>query len=337
MAETVLVTGGSGYIAGWCIVELLRRGYTVRTTLRSLSKEAAVRAAIAGEVDPGGRLSFFAAELTSADGWDAAVAGCDYVLHVASPLGTGVVKDPDVLIVPAREGTIHVLRAAIRAGVKRTVLTSSVAAAGGIGTEEVRDETHWTDLTRRGVHAYREAKTIAERAAWELVAAEGDGMELATVLPSMVIGPVLTAENLGSVQVVSRLLSGKLPGTARIGFTLTDVRDVADLHIRAMTMPQAAGERFIAATGFRWMAEIARILRERLGPRAAKVPRRGIPDWVVRLMSLFDPALRYVTPSLGHSNTYSSAKAQELLGWKPRPVEDSIADCAESLIAKGAG
>lgn len=333
MAETVLVTGGSGYIGGWCIVELLRRGYNVRTTVRSLAKEAAVRAAIASEVDPGDRLSVFAAELTNPAGWDEAVAGCDYVLHVASPLGTSLPDDPDELIIPAREGALNVLRASAAAGVKRVVLTSSVAAAGGVGTNDTTDETVWTDPAGRD--AYRQSKTIAERAAWDFVAAH-PGTELVTVLPSMVIGPVLTAENMGSVQLVWRLIAGKVPGNPKLGFTLVDVRDVVDLHLRAMTMPEAKGERFIAANRFLWMADISKVLRARLGSRAAKVPTRALPSFVLRFMSIFDRALRYVTPNLGRSNSFSSAKAQRVLGWRPRPVEESIVDCAESLIAKGA-
>jgi len=333
MTETVLVTGGSGYIGGWCIVELLRRGYTVRTTVRSLAKEAAVRTAIGSEVDPGDRLTFFAAELTDDAGWDEATAGCDYVLHVASPLGTNLPDDPEELIVPAREGALRALRAAARAGVKRVVLTSSVAAAGGVGTDIVTDETVWTDPAGRD--AYRQSKTFAERAAWEFAAAHPE-LELVTVLPSMVIGPVLTAENMGSVQLIWRLIAGKVPGNPRLGFTVVDVRDVVDLHLRAMTMPEAKGERFIAANKFLWMAEISRILREGLGAKAAKVPTRALPNVALRLMSLFDRTLRYVTPNLGRSNSFSSAKAQRVLGWQPRPAEASIVDCAESLIAKGA-
>ena len=331
MAETVLVTGGSGYIGGWCVVELLRRGYIVRTTVRSLAREPAVRAAIAGEVDPGDRLSFYAAELTDDAGWDEAVQGCDYVLHVASPLGTNLPDDPQELIMPAREGALRALRAAAKAGVRRVVLTSSVAAAGGAGTDIVTDETYWTDPAGRD--AYRQSKTFAEQAAWDF--AKAHELELATVLPSMVIGPVLTGENMGSVQVIWRLLAGKVPGIPRLGFTLVDVRDVVDLHLRAMTMPEARGERFIAANQFLWMEEIARILREGLGARAGKVPTRRLPDFVLRLMSVFDRALRYVTPNLGRSNSFSSAKAQRVLGWTPRPVAESIVDCAESLIAKG--
>lgn len=333
MAETVLVTGGSGYIGGWCVVELLRRGYVVRTTIRSLSKEAAVRAAIAAEVDPGDRLTFHAAELTKDAGWDEAAAGCDYVLHVASPLGTDQPDDPQQLIVPAREGALRALRAAARAGVKRVVLTSSVSAASPLIRETVTDEAVWTDVSR--ADAYSQSKALAERAAWDFVA-EHPQLELVTVLPSLVIGPVLSPKNLGSVQLIWRLIAGKVPGNPKLGFTLVDVRDVVDLHLRAMTMPEAKGERFIAANTFMWMAEVSAVMRERMGAKAAKVPTRNLPSFVLRFMALFDRTLRRVTPGLGRTGSFSSAKARKILGWTPRPVEESIVDCAESLIAKGA-
>jgi nucleoside-diphosphate-sugar epimerase len=301
--------------------------------VRDLTKGPAVRAAIAVEVDPGDRLSFFAAELTQDAGWDEAAAGCDYVLHVASPLGTEMPDDPQSLIVPAREGALRALRAAAKAGVKRVVLTSSVAAAGGPGANEVTDETVWTNP--EGAGAYRQSKTFAEQAAWEFAEAHPE-LELVTILPSLVIGPVLTAKNMGSVQLIWRLLAGKVPGNPKLGFTLVDVRDVVDLHLRAMTMPEAKGERFIAANQFLWMADISKLLRARLGARAAKVPRWNLPTIVLRIMARFDRSLRYVTPNAGRSNSFSSAKAQRLLGWTPIPVETSIVDCAESLIAKGA-
>ncbi|MCW3846205.1 NAD-dependent epimerase/dehydratase family protein [Sphingomonas sp. LB-2] len=333
MTETVLVTGGSGYIGGWCVVELLRRGYEVRTTVRSLSKEAAVRAAIAAEVDPEDRLRFFAAELTSDAGWDEAVAGCDYVLHVASPLGTHQPKDPQELIVPAREGALRALRAAAKAGVKRVVLTSSVSAASPAVRETITDEAVWTDVAT--ADAYSQSKTLAEQAAWEFAAAHPE-LELVTVLPSLVIGPVLTPENMGSVQLIWRLMAGKVPGNPRLGFTLVDVRDVVDVHLRAMTAPEAKGGRFIAANRFMWMADVSKVLRERLGAKAAKVPTRNLPSFVLRFMAMFDRTLRLVTPGLGRSGSFSSAKARAVLGWTPIPVEESIVDCAESLIAKGA-
>jgi nucleoside-diphosphate-sugar epimerase len=338
MAETVLVTGGSGFIGGWCVVELLKRGYTVRTTVRSLSKEPAVRAAIAAEVDPGDRLSFYAAELTGDAGWDEAAAGCDYVLHVASPLGVDDPKDPQVLIVPAREGALRALKAAVKAGVKRVVMTSSVAAASPSPTagDSLTDESVWTDPDEAGVGAYPQSKTLAERAAWDFIATSGGKTTLATVNPALVLGPVLSKENLGSVQVIQRLLNGSMPGTPRLGFNLVDVRDVADLHIRAMTAPDAAGQRFIAANDFLWMADIAKVLKSELGPQAAKVPTRALPDVVLRLIAVFDRALRVVTPMLGRKHAFTSEKAKRVLGWAPRPVTTSIRDCAESLIAKGA-
>ena len=256
---TVLVTGGSGYIGGWCVIGLLQQGYAVRTTVRDLSREAGVRAALGKVVDPGNRLSFHAANLTSDDGWDAAAEGCEYVLHVASPLGVAEPKDPDELIVPARDGAKRAISAAIKAGVRRVVQTSSVAATSkrAEGGDTLSDETVWTDLTAPGVSAYTKSKTIAERAAWDLIAASGGSTTLATVNPALVLAPVLSGDFSESVQVVERLLSGRVPGLPRLGFNIVDARDVADLHIRAMTAPEAAGQRFIAAAHFTWMTDMA--------------------------------------------------------------------------------
>jgi nucleoside-diphosphate-sugar epimerase len=332
----VLVTGGSGFIASWCIVSLLKQGHTVRTTIRNPAKAAAVRTAVAEQIEPGDRLTTCIADLLSDDGWDAAVAGCDYVLHVASPLATEKADDPNDLIIPAREGTLRVLRAAIRARVQRVVLTSSVAASSRRidGPDSVNDETVWTDINDGKVNAYRQSKTLAERAAWDLIAKEGGQTELTTILPSAVLGPILSKDHLGSVQLVQRLLSGKMPGYPNLGFTIVDVRDVAELHVIAMTSEQAAGERFIAACEFRWMREVAQILREKLGERANKTPTRSMPNFLVRLGALFDPALRFVTPNLGRKHVASSAKAQRLLQWKPRDSVVTIVECAESLIAR---
>ena len=336
--ETVLVTGGSGYIGGWCVTGLLKQGYVVRTTVRDLSKEGAVRAALATQVDPGNRLSFHAANLTEDAGWDAAVDGCDYVLHVASPLGVADPKDPNDLILPAREGARRAVGAAIRAGVKRVVLTSSVAATskGAGGDDWVSDETIWTDPQAPRVSAYAQSKTLAERAAWDLINLAGATTTLATVNPALVLGPVTSNDFSESIQVVERLLSGRVPGLPKLGFNVVDVRDVADLHIRAMIDPKAAGERFIAAANFAWMGDLAVLLRDRLGAEAAKVPTRKVPDFVIRLAGLFDKDLGSVTPSLGHKHDYTSEKAQRMLGWRPRPLEETVVDCAKSLIAIGA-
>jgi nucleoside-diphosphate-sugar epimerase len=335
----VLVTGGSGYIGGWCAASLLQQGYAVRTTVRNLSREAEARARIAKVTDPGNRLSFFAADLMSDAGWDEAAAGCQYVLHVASPLGVAEPKDPDELITPAREGAKRAVRAAIKAGAERVVLTSSVAATskGEDVGDWLADESDWTDPSGRHVSAYAKSKTLAERAAWEVIQAEGGGKTtMATVNPTLVLGPVLSGDYSESVQVVERLLSGRVPGVPRLGFNIVDVRDVADLHIRAMTAPQAAGQRFIAAGSFAWMGDIADILRAKLAKaEAAKVPTRRVPDFVVRLVGLLDRDLGSVTPGLGRKHDFTSAKAQNLLGWRPRATEETVLDCARSLIAEG--
>lgn len=334
---TVLVTGGSGFIGGWCVIGLLQQGYAVRATVRDLAREGAVRAALGTVVDPGDKLSFHAANLTSDAGWDAAMEGCDYLLHVASPLGVAEPKDPNELIVPARDGARRAVAAAIKARVKRVVLTSSVAATshGAGGGDSLADESVWTDPAAPGTSAYAQSKTLAEKAAWDLIAASGGSTSLATVNPALVLGPVLSGDFSDSVQVVERLLSGRVPGLPRLGFNIVDVRDVADLHIRAMTAPEAAGQRFIAAGQYAWMADLAALLRARLGAGAAKVPTRKVPDFVLRLASLFDKDLGAVTPSLGRKHDYSSAKAQRMLGWTPRPMEDTVLDCARSLIAAG--
>jgi dihydroflavonol-4-reductase len=335
---TVLVTGGSGFIAGWCMIGLLQQGYAVRTTVRSLDREGAIRAAIGKAVDPQDRLSFHAADLTTDAGWDAAASGCDYVLHVASPVAAAAPKNPDALIVPARDGTRRAVSAALKAGVKRVVLTSSVAATTPrAGTREsVTDESVWTDLDDPTVTAYSRSKTLAERVAWDLVDASAGATTLATVNPSLVIGPVLSRDFSASVLVVERLLSGRVPGLPRLGFSFVDVRDVADLHIRAMTAPEAAGQRFIATGDFAWLADVAALLRARLGEAANKVPTRKVPDFVLRLAALFDKSLAGVAPRLGEKRSFSSAKAQAMLGWQPRPLEETVLDCARSLIATGA-
>ncbi|MGV9422807.1 NAD-dependent epimerase/dehydratase family protein [Streptomyces sp. NPDC003656] len=339
MPELVLVTGGTGYIAGWCVTELLRRGYSVRTTIRTPGREQAVVDAVAPEVSPGDtdRLSFAVADLTADAGWDEAMAGVDRVLHVASPLGTTESGD---LVTPARDGTLRVLRAATRAGVARVVMTSAAntASPSSYATDGVTDETLWTDPDDPSLIPYRRAKTLAERAAWDFMATHDGPTELTTVLPGAVFGPVLTADAQGSVGIVARMLSGKMPGVPRIGLEIVDVRDLVDIHLRAMTSPAAAGQRFLATGEFLWMADMARVLRDGLGsPWAGRVPTRRLPDFAVRLAARFgDPTLREITPALGRRNRHSTEKAHRLLGWQPRPAAQAVLDCAESLITHGA-
>jgi dihydroflavonol-4-reductase len=336
MGETVLVTGGTGYVAGWCVAELLKRGYTVRTTVRSAAKGEQVRAAVATEVGPGDRLGFAIADLTSDDGWAEAMAGVDYVLHVASPLGVNG-GDAESLIVPARDGTLRVLKAATAAGVKRVVMTSAAntASPSSYRDEGVSDETVWTDLDDPTLQPYRRSKTAAEKAAWDFMADYDGPTTLATVLPGAVFGPVFSTNTMGSVQIIGRLLKG-MPGTPRIGFEIVDVRDLADAHIRAMTTPEAAGQRFLATGEFMWMLDMARALREGLGAAGAKAPTRNLPDVAVRGLSLFDRTLREIMPALGRRAVHSTAKAERVLGWKSRPAAEAVVDCGRSLLAHNA-
>src|SRR5438067_9041978 len=294
---SVLVTGGTGFLGGWCVAELLRRGQDVRTTVRDVAREPAVRATVerAG-VDADGRLAVVAADLGADDGWAEAVAGCGGVLHVASPFPPEQPKDPDELIVPARDGALRVIRASLAAGVERIVMTSSVAAVRHgrpPSADNPYTEEDWTDGNDARRTPYVRSKTIAERAAWDHVRAAGAEDRLATVQPGAIIGPVLNDDHSFSLQAVQRLLDGP-PAIPRLGFTFVDVRDVADLHIRAMTDPGAGGERFLATDEFLWIADVASILRERLGDRAGKVPTRVAPNLVVRAMSLFDGGLRSI-------------------------------------------
>lgn len=335
----VLVTGGSGFIGSHCILQLLAAGHEVSTTVRSLSREGDVRAMLkTGGAEPGPALRVFAADLESDAGWAEAAAGQDYVLHVASPFPPSVPKSDDELIVPARDGALRLLRAARDAGVKRVVLTSSFAAIGygQKGRTAPFDETCWTDLNGEGVGAYTKSKTIAERAAWDFIASEGGGLELAVVNPVGVFGPVLGPDYSSSILLVQRLMSGALPGVPRLWFGAVDVRDVADLHLRAMTDPRAKGERFLAVAGdFLTFKQIADTLRQRMGTAAAKVPSRQLPDFLVRLAALRDPAVKLILPELGKKKNAANAKARTLLGWAPIPAEDSIVATAQSLQALG--
>lgn len=334
--KTVLVTGGSGFLGSWCVVELLRRGYSVRTTVRNLSREAALRDAVASQVDAGDRLSALAADLRSDDGWPQAVQGCDYVLHVASPFPPTQPKDPDELIVPAREGTLRVLKASLDAGVERVVVTSSIAAVtGGLGpTSPPLTEDDWSDPDNPRLTPYARSKTIAEHAAWDFVGERGETEKLAVVNPGAILGPVLSADRSYSIEMIERLLKG-MPGAPRIGFSIVDVRDVADLQLRAMAAPEAGGERFIAVASFQWMEEVAEVLRDRLREAAAKVPKRTVPNLLVRAMALFDPGIRSIVGQLGRKTELSSEKAATLLGFSPRPIEETIVECAQSLIDAG--
>jgi dihydroflavonol-4-reductase len=337
MAERVLVTGGSGFLAQWQIVRLLQAGYDVRATLRDMAGAAAARAAVEREAAAGERFGFVEADLRCDPGWSDAVRGCRYVLHIASPFPAAQPKNPDELIAPARNGARRVLRAAVAAEVARVVMTSSSAALSDPPGErpEPLTEAQWTNPDAAGTTPYVKSKVLAERAAWEFMRVQEGETRLAVVVPTTLIGPVLSPRISPSVQAVRRLLAGDMPGVPRLGFPFVDVRDIADLQMLAMTRPEAAGERIAGAGRFTWLADAAAILRRRLGGDAARVPTRKVPDLLVRAMSLVDPELRSVVCELGRTRNISSEKACRLFGWTPRPVEDSLIDCARSLIAFG--
>jgi nucleoside-diphosphate-sugar epimerase len=240
----------------------------------------------------------------------------------------------DSLIRPAVDGTKRVLRSAAEAGVRRVVMTSAANAASpsSYATEGVTDETLWTDPDDPALIPYRRAKTLAEKAAWDLVAAERGSTGLTTILPGAVFGPILSTETIGSVGIIARMLGGKVRRVPRIGFEVVDVRDLADVHIRAMESPASAGQRFLATGEFTWMREMADVLRAGLGAQAGRVSTKGVPDFLVRIAARRDPALREITPALGRRNRHSTAKARDLLGWQPRPAAETILDCGRSLI-----
>lgn len=333
--DTVLVTGGSGFIGGWCVARLMNDGFKVRATVRSLAREADVRRALSAIAPTASfdRLTFVAADLDRDEGWAEAAQGCRYLMHVASPIGPAKGRDPQLFIGPARNGALRVLKAAVAAGVERVVMTSSsTAVASGTGPGRF-DEMHWTDPAAKGVNAYAQSKVLAELAAWDLIDKTGGKTTLATVLPVLVVGPVMSADFSPSVLVISRSLKGDVPGIPNLGLDFVDVRDVADLHMRAMLAPAAAGERFIASGGFLWFPEVTAILRENLGAAAAKVPTRRLPDWLVRVVGLFDREVGSMIEYLSERIELDSAKARRVLGWKSRPVRESILDCARSLVA----
>jgi len=334
MTGTVLVSGGSGYIAGFLIRQLAAEGWTVHTTIRNLAKEGAVRKLLA--VDDA-RLKFFAADLTADAGWVEAMAGCSHVAHVASPVPAYRVRDPDEIIVPARDGALRALRAAKAAGVKRFVMTSSVAAIAygrGRGVHNFT-EADWTPPDYPGAQPYVRSKTIAERAARDWVAKEGAGIEYCSINPSVVWGPVWSRDYSASVTVLQRLLDGSMPAIPDIGFGVVDVRDIADLHVRALKAPGMAGERFLASGPFLKIAAIAEILRSRLGDEARKVTQRTMSDFVVRVASLFNPMAKAVVGELGSVRNMDCSHAKSVLGWVARPVEGTIVDCSRSLIDSG--
>jgi dihydroflavonol-4-reductase len=335
----VLVTGGTGFLGAHTIARLLAGGHQVQTTLRSMSRQADVEAMLRVAGAPGaGDVQYFPADLTHDAGWAEAVKGTDYVLHVASPFPGSAPKDENEIIVPARDGALRVLRAARDAGVRRVVLTSSFAAVGyGHGrTSRVFDEHDWTDVNGPGVSAYVKSKAIAERAGWDFMDREGRDLELTVVNPVGIFGPVLGPDYASSIQIIATMLNGGMRLAPPMWTQVVDVRDVADLHARAMTAPVAAGQRYLALAGEPMsFQQIAAALRSRLGDAAAKAPRRTAPAGLIRVMARFQPRLQELVPQLSVIRRASNAKARAELGWSPRSNEDTVAASGESLVRLG--
>lgn len=339
--DLVLVTGASGYIAGHCIIQLLDRGYRVRGTLRSLRRADEVTAWIARARGRAAapRLEFVQAELTDPTGWAPAMEDVRYVLHVASPLPSTIPKNPEELIAPAREGAVNVMRAAAAAKVERVVQTSSSAAIaygrdnpnGHVFTEE-----DWTDPDHPDNVPYTRSKTIAERAAWDELTKLSRPLEWVAINPGLVLGPVLDKDASASVEVIAKMLRGELPGLPRLSVAIVDVRDIADLHLRAMTEPKAAGQRYIGAGEVLSMRQMAEILKAQAGELSAKATTRELPDWLVRLVGMFDKEVGGLVFELGKVRRLTSAKAMRDLGWRSRPAAETVTATARSLEAVGA-
>ncbi|MFD3477116.1 SDR family oxidoreductase [Streptomyces sp. NPDC058695] len=331
--DLVLVTGGSGYVGSHVVKRLLDEGFPVRTTVRSMNRADDVRAMVGPRAE---RLEFAQANLTDDAGWGDAVDGCTYVVHVASPFPPAQPDDPDELIVPARDGALRVLRAARDAGVKRTVLTSSFAAVGySRKPGEDYTETDWTDPADDNT-PYVRSKAIAERAAWDYIEAEGRGLELSVINPSGIFGPLLGPHLSASTGLVKAMLDGAMPVVPPVHFGVVDVRDVADIHVRALTHPAAAGERFLASNGPAIsFLQLAQILREHLGEAAARVPTRELTPDEVREAAVNNPTLRDAVRQSGGIPVLHTEKARTMLGWEPRDTATTIVDTARSLIQLG--
>jgi nucleoside-diphosphate-sugar epimerase len=335
----VLVTGATGYIAGHCIRELMEHGYRVRGTVRSLRDPAKTEHLRRMATELGGSLELVEADLSADRGWREAVAGCTYVQHVASPFPPEVPKDENELIGPAVGGATRVLEACAASGtVKRVVMTSSVAAVAfghDDAGDRVRTEADWSNPDK--CDPYPKSKTLAERAAWDLVNGlpSTQRFELAVINPGFVLGPVLNNDQGTSGELIRKLMVRDMPACPEIGFAPVDVRDVALAHRLAMERPEAAGNRYICAGDHIWVQDIAKILAAEFNPRGYRVPTGRLPYWLMWIIACFDKAVNLALTFVGRKELVSSAKAQRELGWRMRPVRESIIDTARTMIEQG--
>jgi dihydroflavonol-4-reductase len=334
--KLVLVTGGTGFVAGHCILQLLQNGYKVRATVRALSKKDKVKEMLKNEgITSFETIDFIEADLNDDKNWEEAVNGCEYVLHVASPIFLRLPKHEDEMIVPAVNGTLRVLKAARDAGVKRVVITSSFGAVGYSHTDPntLITEKEWTNPGDKSLSAYLKSKTLAEKAAWDFMAREGDDLELAVINPMAILGPSLGPDLSSGFELLKKILDGSMKAMPKIDLGIVDVRDLADLHLRAMTHPRAKGERFLALSGgVMSLHEIAMLFREKLGNKAKHVSTKVTPDWLIRVAALFKPAAKAIVPMLGRTRNASNEKAKTMLGWGTRTNEEAVLATAESLF-----
>ncbi|MFD5572817.1 NAD-dependent epimerase/dehydratase family protein [Streptomyces cadmiisoli] len=335
--ETVLVTGATGLVGSHSVARLLREGYRARVTVRRAGQEAEVRGALRyAEVEPADRLEFAVADLGAGTGWAEAMDGVSHVLHHASPFPLTPPETEDELVLPARDGALRVIAAAREAGVPRVVMTSSYAAVGyTVKPDNDYSEADWTDPDTEGLPAYHKSKVLAERAAWEYVRAQGD-IELAVINPTGIFGPQLGDRPSGSIGLVENMLTGRMPVVPVMYFGVVDVRDVVDLHLRAMVHPKAAGERFIAVSGSSIsLFGMARILREHFPAAAGLLPSAELTIEQVREAAKTEPALRDAATLQGRIPVISNEKARSVLGWRPRDVSETIVATAECRFRRG--
>jgi dihydroflavonol-4-reductase len=333
MTDTVLLTGASGFIAKHCAVLLLNAGYAVRGSLRSANRQDEVRSAIRPHLNSPSlesNLTFVTLDLTRDDGWPDAAAGTVAIIHTASPFPIAQPKNEDDLIRPAVDGTLRVLRAAKTAGVKRVILTSSIAAVLQGVTGKTYDESDWLDPNSPGNTAYAKSKVMAERAAWDFVRDHAPDIALTSINPGFVTGPPLDAEYGSSIGVVKRFLAGKDPMLPAIAIPTVDVRDVAEMHLRALQRPETAGKRYLASSGTLWMTDMAKAMKAEFPAR--KLPTRTAPSWIVRLMSLFDAELKAILPQLNIIEFINNARARKEMDMTFIPADQAIRASARFLV-----
>ena len=332
--KKVFVSGGSGYIALHCIARLIQKGYFVKTSIRSLSRKQEVIDSISKVVDCDGKLEFCQLDLLKDDGWNDALDECEYVLHTASPVSLLLSNNPDDLIKPAVNGLERCLNSAVKNNIKRFVMTSSFSAIGAGSKEKELDDTNWTDLNNLNISPYDISKTKAEMFLWEYVSKldKSKNIEVCSINPVIVVGPSLSKDVGVSNTVVKKLLDGSSPMVPKFGVNLVDVKDVADMHIEAMINPKAAGKRFLLSSESLWFTEVSNILRLN---NFNKAPKFTAPNFLVKILSIFDKELKIVLFYLGFKNTLYSNNAKKILNWKPKKVDQALIDTAKQLYELG--